>query len=33
MIQELVHSLRKRKGKSGGMVEKIDLEKAYDQIN
>lgn len=33
MVQELVHSLRKRKGKNGGMVAKIDLEKAYDRID
>lgn len=30
--QELVHSLRRRKGKQGHMIIKIDLEKAYDRI-
>lgn len=32
MTQEIVHSLEKKKGKSGGMIFKIDLEKAYDKI-
>lgn len=32
-IQEIVHSLRTRKGKQGGMVMKLDLEKAYDRVS
>ncbi|KAG8368960.1 hypothetical protein BUALT_Bualt15G0100600 [Buddleja alternifolia] len=31
VIQELIHSLRKSKGRVGGMVIKLDLEKAYDK--
>ena len=30
IAQELIYSLRKRKGRTGFMVVKIDLEKAYD---
>ena len=30
IAQELIYSLRKRKGRTGYMVVKIDLEKAYD---
>ncbi|KAG8372576.1 hypothetical protein BUALT_Bualt12G0080400 [Buddleja alternifolia] len=33
VIQELIHSLRKSKGRVGGMVIKLDLEKAYDKVN
>lgn len=32
VAQEVVHSLRKWKGKVGGLIAKIDLEKAYDRI-
>lgn len=32
IAQELIYSLRKRKGKTGFMVMKIDLEKAYDRL-
>ena len=30
--QELIYSLKKRKGNDGYMVVKIDLEKAYDRL-
>lgn len=33
ITQEMLHSLRRRKGKKGSMVVKIDLEKAYDCID
>lgn len=33
VLQKLIHSLWKKKGKMGGMIAKIDLEKAYDRIN
>lgn len=32
IAQEVLHSLRKRKGCSAGFVLKVDLEKAYDRI-
>ena len=32
IAQELIYSLRKRKGRIGYMVVKIDLEKAYDRL-
>lgn len=32
VCQEMVHTLRKKKGKLGGMILKIDLEKAYDRL-
>ncbi|CAL1358712.1 unnamed protein product [Linum trigynum] len=32
VVQEVLHSLRKRKGKKGGLILKIDLEKAYDML-
>lgn len=31
--QEIVHSMKKKKGKVGYMMFKIDLEKAYDRLN
>ncbi|CAL1412481.1 unnamed protein product [Linum trigynum] len=31
-VQEILHSFRKKKGKKGGMIFKIDLEKAYDSL-
>ncbi|KAG8388442.1 hypothetical protein BUALT_Bualt02G0126300 [Buddleja alternifolia] len=33
VIQEMLHSLRKSHSKIGGMIIKLDLEKAYDKIN
>ncbi|CAL1354334.1 unnamed protein product [Linum trigynum] len=32
VLQEVLHTLRKKKGKKGGVVMKIDLEKAYDRL-
>ena len=32
MAQEIVHSMRKMKGRKGMMVVKVDLEKAYDRL-
>lgn len=32
IVQELVHSMSKRRGKMGVMAIKIDLEKAYDRL-
>lgn len=32
VCQEMIHSLRNKHGKRGGMVLKIDLEKAYDRL-
>ncbi|CAL1406444.1 unnamed protein product [Linum trigynum] len=32
VVQEVLHSFRKRKGKKGGLIFKIDLEKAYDRL-
>lgn len=31
--QEIIHTLKSKKGKVGGMILKIDLEKAYDNIS
>lgn len=33
ILQEAIHSMRKSKRKKGDMVFKIDLEKAYDNVN
>lgn len=33
ITQELLHTLRSKKGKKGGILMKIDLEKAYDKIS
>lgn len=32
ILQEIVHTLQKQKGRRGAIVAKIDLEKAYDKI-
>lgn len=32
IVQELIHSISKKKGGTGYMVVKIDLEKAYDKL-
>ncbi|CAL1412960.1 unnamed protein product [Linum trigynum] len=32
IVQEVLHSLRKKRGKKRGMVLKVDLEKAYDRL-
>ena len=32
IAQELIFSLKGRKGKEGYMIVKIDLEKAYDRL-
>lgn len=32
VVQEAIHSLRRKKGKKGWMLLKLDLEKAYDRI-
>lgn len=33
IVQELVHTISKTKGKEGYMAIKIDLEKAYDKLD
>ncbi|KAL5543968.1 hypothetical protein UlMin_007752 [Ulmus minor] len=33
MVQEVIHSMRKKRGCGGWMALKIDLEKAYDRMN
>ncbi|KAL5567729.1 hypothetical protein UlMin_024304 [Ulmus minor] len=33
MVQEVIHSMRKKRGRGGWMALKIDLEKAYDRMN
>ena len=33
IVQELIHTLNLKKGKSGFMAIKIDLEKAYDRLD
>lgn len=33
VAQEVLHSLRRRKGRKGGFILKVDLEKAYDRVD
>lgn len=33
ITQEVLHTLRSKKGKKGGLIFKIDLEKAYDKVS
>lgn len=33
VVQELVHTLMKKKVENGGFVLKVDLEKAYDKVD
>jgi hypothetical protein len=33
VAQEVIHSMRKMKGKKGFMTIKVDLEKAYDRLS
>ena len=33
MTQEVIHSMRSKKGKKGQMAIKVDLEKTYDILN
>ena len=32
LVQEIIHTLRYRRGKTGYVVIKLDLEKAYDRL-
>lgn len=32
VVQEVVHSMRRKKGRKGWMLLKLDLEKAYDRV-
>lgn len=32
LVQELIHSMKKKTGKKGYITVKVDLEKAYDRI-
>lgn len=33
IVQEVIHSMKRKTGKKGWMAIKIDLEKAYDRVN
>lgn len=33
ITQEIVHSIRRSKARKGGMMFKLDIEKAYDRVN
>lgn len=33
ITQEVLHTLRSKKGGKGGLIFKIDLEKAYDKVS
>lgn len=32
IVQEAIHSMRRKKGRKGWMLLKLDLEKAYDRV-
>ena len=32
VVQEAVHSMRRKKGRKGWMLLKLDVEKAYDRV-
>ena len=33
IIQQLIHYMKRKRGKQGLMVVKVDLEKAYDRLS
>lgn len=33
LVQEVIHSLKNRIGRKGGLLAKINLEKAYDRVD
>ena len=33
IVQEMLHSMRRKQGTKGTMVIKVDLEKAYDRLH
>ena len=32
IVQQIIHSMSRKRGRSGSMAIKIDLEKAYDRL-
>ena len=32
IVQEIIHSMSRKRGRGGSMAIKIDLEKAFDQL-